>query len=76
MKLFNALTFLIKAILSIAGIVFLINRLQDSREDERYQFTIDSALNHEKQKVNNRFSARKRFDFGDLQNAYFRSRDL
>ncbi len=76
MKLFSAATVLLKMILSIAGIVFLINKLSDSKSQDGYKFDLDSAINKEKVKTKARFTPAKKFDFGDLQKSYYRSMDI
>lgn len=75
MKSLNAISFVTKAFLSVAGIVYLINRLHEKNDTHQYKFTIDSAINHDMLKVNNKFLTQRKFNFADLQKAYFRSKD-
>ncbi len=75
MKIFHALAFVIKTILSVAGIVLLINKLSEKKSDSDYKFTIDSAINNDDLKACKHHAPKKKFDFADLQKSYFQSKD-
>jgi hypothetical protein len=75
MKILHAIGFIIKAILSIAGIVLLIHKLSSKKSNSGYQFTIDSATSNERLKTRKYHALKKKFNFADLQKSYFQSVD-
>ena len=75
MKIFHAVAFVMKTMLSIAGIVLLINKLNKNKSDSGYQFTIDSAISKDGLKARKYHAPRKKFDFADLHKSYFQSMD-
>jgi hypothetical protein len=75
MKLFHVISFLTKATISIAGVAFLVKKVNEIKDDDHYRFTLESAISNEAPKVNHRFSTRNKFNIADLQNAYIRAQD-
>ncbi len=76
MKLFNAIAFVVKTMLSIAGIVMLVNKLKKPKSGVGYNFTTDTTLNKDRQKTFMRSSSGKKRNFADLQESYFQSMDF
>ena len=51
MKLLNSVMVIMKLILSIAGVIYVINRVYDSLYDDQYKFEVDSFLNNDEKKA-------------------------
>jgi hypothetical protein len=65
---------LIKTILPIAGVIFLVSRLLESKKNDRYRFTTDSALKNEYNKLKIAVPSKK-YSIKELQKLYFNSMD-
>ncbi len=76
MKLINAVKVIVKLLLSIAGIVFVINRLIESFKGNQYKFEVDSFLNNEEKKAKPQSRAAKDYHFRYLRKAVFESMDV
>ncbi len=75
MKLINAAIIIAKLVLSLAGIVFVINRISGVLSDNQYKFNVDSLLNNEEKKIKPQSKTARELNFRYLQNAVYESMD-
>jgi hypothetical protein len=76
MKLINAVVTIAKFILSIAGVVLIINRIAGILNHDQYKYDVDSLLNKEEKNVKPRPKSAREFNLRYFQNAVYESMDF
>ena len=76
MKLINAVKVIVKLFLSIAGIVYVANRMIESLKDDQYKFEVDSFFNKDEKEPKPQSNKDRDFHSRILRKAVFESMDV
>jgi len=72
MKIISVFCFLLKMVLSVFGVLFLINRLKDLLGKSDYEYKVDSLFGNEDQNLKQKSKIKRVVNLHDL---YFNSVD-